>query len=391
VRRQSVDVVVVGATTVGLATAVGFAQTGLDVVAIDNVPAPRRSWTAIQHWSALPVLDSLGVLDEALVAGEATAHWGINVLATGEQIAFDLRELGPPVRHAFNLRLDPATLRVILRDRLAALRGELVTGVEVSRLREHADSVVVELSDGSSVAAEWVVGADGPASVVRRAAGIGFEGTTWLERAVGAVVRHDFAAAGYLDTTFQVDAGAGAVVERIGRRTWRYLYPESLALDEASIDERLHATLDGVTGVDVPILGWSTARMHQRCASTFRSGKVLLVGEAAHVAHPMVGHAPVSGWVDAATVVPAVLAALTGDGGVAVDQWADGRRRTFLDEEAPLSMSRMNLVARTPDESRLEVEIDAHRRASLDRASRRAFLVAEAAMNQGATIVPPAF
>lgn len=374
---RAVDVIVVGASTAGLAAALGLARAGLRVTVVDNVPAPRLSWTAIHHWSVLPLLDQLGVLDRALVAGEATARWGLRVLATGEQFDFDLRELGADAAHAFNLRLEPHRMRAILcRAFLSHAGTNVVEGQQVVGLRQQ-DTVSLALSGGDVLQADWVVGADGPASAVRRQAGLGFEGTTWTERGVVALLDHDFARDGYLDTTFQIDGHAGAVVERVGQRTWRYVYQESLALDEASLQRRLGVLLHDVTGSSPEVLDWSSARMHQRSATSYSSGRVVLIGAAAHMTPPMTGHTSLSSWFDATTLVPALASVVGGGSDVELAIWADRRRREFLDDAAPLSLGRRNLVAQIRDQRRLEVELDAYRRASVDREFRRQMLRAE--------------
>ena len=381
---QRVDVAVVGGTTAGLAAALGLAHRGLSVALVDSGDDSGVSWTAIHHWSVLPLLDRLGVLDEAMLQGEATARWALRVLATGEQLDFDLRELSAHVRFAFNLRLEPQRLRRIL---MAALDGSDGSSVidegPVTGLSQGRDGVALSLASGRTVTAGWVVGADGPGSAIRRLAGLGFEGTTWTERAVVALVEHDFARHGYADTTFQVDGRAGAVVERVDQETWRYVFQESLALDERQISDRIGHLLRESTGELPRVLDWSASRMHQRSATSYRSGRVLLVGEAAHVTHPMTGYSSVSGWYDAATVVSALMAARRGDV-QAVTAWAEKRRRHFMDDAAPTSLSRRNLVAQIEDPRRLDMELDSFRRATQNLDLRLEMLLAEGGAGYGA-------
>lgn len=385
-------VAVVGASTAGLVTALGLARQGVEVSVLDTTPPPRLSWSAVHHWSVLPLLEQLGVLDEALVDGEATARWGLHVLATGEQLVYDVRELGPDVRLPFNLRLEPAALRAILR---AALRAspcaELVEDVRVVGLSQDdsgAELTVHRAGDERRLRAHWVVGADGATSVVRRLAGLAFEGTTWTERGLVALVRHDFAPLGYPDTTFQVDGSLGAVVERVGHGRWRYLLQESLSQDVDRLDERLGQVLRAVTGSDPEVLDVATSRMHQRSATSYCSGRVLLVGDAAHVTHPMSGHTSLTGWFDAITLAPALTSELRPGGPAAraedgLTRWAQQRRRHFLDDAAPASLSRRNLVAQIRDPRRLEVELAAFRRAATDPSYRRHVLLGEGGAPSG--------
>lgn len=379
-------VAVVGASTAGLVTALGLARQGVEVSVLDTTPPPRLSWSAVHHWSVLPLLEQLGVLDEALVEGEATARWGLRVLATGERLEYDVRELGPDVKLPFNLRLEPAALRAILR---AALRAspfaEVVEDVRVVGLGQDdtgAELTVHRAGAERRLRAHWVVGADGATSVVRRLAGLGFEGTTWTERCVIALVRHDFAALDYPDTTFQVDGSLGAVVERVGDGRWRYLLQESLSRDVDALDERLSAVLRAVTGSEPEVLDVAMSRMHQRSATSYRSGRVLLVGDAAHVTHPLSGYTPLTGWSDAVTLAPALTSELrTGGRSAHTDEvltrWAKRRRRHFLDDAAPASLGRRNLVAQIRDPRRLEVELAAFRRAVTDPSYRRQVLLGD--------------
>lgn len=393
------DVAVVGGTLTGLATALGLARRGVAVTLLDTVPAPRLSWTAVHHWSVLPVLDRLGVLDRALLEGEATAHWGLRVLATGEQLVYDVRELGREVGLPFNLRLEPAVLRGLLQDALLACPdAQVVDGVRLDAVRQDgAGAELLLAGDGVGVAldsgvlrARWVVGADGHASAVRRHTGLAFEGTTWTERGVVALVRHDFGARSYPETTFQVDGRFGAVVERAGCRRWRYLFQESLSQREGEVEQRIAGVLHAVTGERSEVLGWSAARMHQRSATSYRAGRVLLVGDAAHVTHPMCGHTSLSGWFDADSLVPVLHRALEGGPDGHLTQWAELRRRQFLDEAVPASLRRRHLVAQIHDAHRLEVELEAFRRATVDPAYLREALLAERdALLPGMPSAPP--
>lgn len=374
------EVAVVGASLAGLTTALGLARAGVAVTLVDTAAPPRLTWTAVHHWAVLPLLDELGVLDRALLEGEATAQWGLRVLATGERFSFDLRELGPDVRLPFNLRLEPAVLRGILRDALRACpTAEIVEDARLADLRQHPDSAELLLDGGgdTSVRARWVIGADGPASEVRRRAGLAFEGMTWTERCVVALVQHDFAEKGYTDTTFQIDGRWGAVVERAGHHRWRYLFQESLSRGEGESRERIAEVLHAVTGERPAVVDWTASRMHQRSATSYRNGRVVLVGDAAHLTHPMTGHTSLSGWSDAATLVPALLEERAGGADVAITRWADWRRRHFLDDAAPASLGRRNLVAQIRDAHRLEIELDVFRQARVDPVRRREMLLAE--------------
>ncbi|CAN5652516.1 N/A [soil metagenome] len=385
--ERVVDVVVVGAGHLGLTTALGLARAGVEVEVLDTGADERLPWTAVHHWSVLPGLADLGVLDGLLEAGATTSTWGLRVLATGEHLTYDLGDLGGQVRHPYNLRLEESRLCDTLRAALSRLPSARLTRArEIGSVRQHDDGVTVQVrgdeddTDAASVdrvvRARWLVAAQGSSSAVRRELGLGFAGTTWTERCVVALVEHDFAAVGYPDTTFQVDGRLGAVVERKDDRLWRYTYQEPLSRPEHAVADRIAGVLRAATGADPRVVDWNSARMHQRSVDSYRSGRVVLVGETAHVTHTMTGHTSISGWVDALTLAPVLAEVVREPAAEAVvTAWADERRRVYLDDVVPDSLSRRNLLTQISDPRRLDIELDQFRRARTDAATRREVLL----------------
>lgn len=374
-----VDVLVVGGDPVALATALGLARTGVRVAVLDTSRPPHLPWTEVHHWSVLPWLDELGALDSLLAVGQPTSRWGLHVLATGERLTYELGDLGGEVAHPYNLRVDNRQLIGLLRGAAEAAGAVVRTDVRIAALQQYDEGVAVDVSapEGETrVRARWVVAADGTASAVRRELGVGFGGTTWTERSVVALVEHDFAAAGYPDTTFQVDGHHGAVVERVEGRLWRYVYPELLVHPEEGVSRRIPEVLQRATGEQPRVVDWTSQRMHQRSASTFRFGRVLLVGEAAHTTHHLIGHSSISAWLDASSVTAALTGVLhSGASEDCLSTWAAEQRRVYLDEVVPLSLGRKNLVTQITDPRRLDIELDHFRRAIEDPVLRREVLL----------------
>lgn len=374
------DVVVVGGDSIALATALGLARAGLDVELLDTSRPQRLHSTGVHHWSTLPLLDDLGVLDRVLAMGRAVRSWGLRVLETGEQITYSLDEVVGHVDHPYHLRLEEPALSRVLAEALestpAACRR---SAVRVEGITQHDGSVAVDVHDGRAarrVHARWVVAADGTSSAVRRETGVGFVGSTWSERCVVALVEHDFGPLGYADTTLQVDGTYGAVVENVDDRRWRYVYLEPLARPEETVRERIPEVLRRVTARPPRIVDWTTHRMHERCATTFRAGRVLLVGAAAHVTHSLIGHSSISAWFDAATLGHTLADVVGGRAGEeALTAWSDERRRVYRDEVLPLSLARKNLVSQLTDPRRLDIELDQYRRAVHDVDVRREVLL----------------
>jgi 3-(3-hydroxy-phenyl)propionate hydroxylase/6-hydroxy-3-succinoylpyridine 3-monooxygenase len=76
--------------------------------------------------------------------------------------------------------------------------------------------------------------------------------------------------------------------------------------------------------------------MHQRCAQSFRKGRVVIAGDAAHVTNPTGGFGLTSGLFDAFALWPTLAAViLEGADPALLDRWAEDRRRVFLDKTSP--------------------------------------------------------
>jgi len=373
------DVVVVGGEPVALATALRLARNGVHVLLAETTTPARLPWTGVHHWSVLPGLADLGVLEPLLAHGAPCTEWGLRVLATGEQITYRVDELSGLVAHPYHLRVDEAALRRVLQQALGRAGVAVRRQARVELVGEDAAGLHLEVDDGlrrTRHHAGWVVAADGTSSPVRRQAGIGFPGTTWTERYVAALVEADFGTHGYADVTLQVDGTAGAVVERVDAARWRYVFADPLASPEEEIPERTSRVLAQVLGGVPRVLDWTAGRMHQRCAERFRAGRVLLIGDAAHVTQRLIGHSSIAAWMDGFTLGSQLAGVVHGRAPEAeLTAWAEERRRVFLDDAHPMSLGRKNLVSQITELHRLDVELEQFRRAVADADVRREVLL----------------
>lgn len=354
------DVIIVGAGPVGLIAALGLAQRGVEVTLLDaedDIVDEPRGMT--YHWAALAGLERLGVLEDAMRIGWLNHDWSAQVFRTGERLTMDIGLLADDVRHPYSLILGQDALAGVVKDHLERLPsarirwGHRVTGVEQD---DSGVTVHVESGEGAQdLRARWLVGADGARSIVRRELGLGFEGMSWGERFVATNCRgayEDHFVSGYL-----IDTKYGAVVHRITTDgLWRHTYAESLDLPEEGIEERMVDYFRAVLpeqDFDHEILLWRHYRMHQRSAETYRVGRVLLAGDAAHVTNPTRGFGLVGGMFDAYTLTEALGAIVVdGAGDGLLDRYAEERRKVFWDYTTPISSDSKRLVFE-PTEERL--------------------------------------
>ena len=369
---SDVDVVVVGQDSVALATALGLAQSGVTVLVADAGSDDVVLSPVVHDWSVLPGLDRLGVLDAAIAAGFVDSAWSLQVLGTGERIDLDLGVLEKVTPFPFKLHIEPTELCALLKRRL---RREPLAQIErhsgLDGLTQDKSGVTLTFGsvDGPrQVRADWVVGADGTTSAVRRALGVGFPGFTWDDRSVTALIDADLDRIGYASFMFAIDDQYGAVLQKVGPHRWIHVHPEPLAVNQEAVGHRLPDIIGrAVNDVPIRVLDWRSERMHQRSADRYRIGRVLLAGEAAHVANRMIGHSPIASSFDAYRLSEALASVVRDDADDSVlDAYAADRRRVFLDHASPISSSRKLLVGRFGNQQRLDTELDQYRRAAAD-------------------------
>lgn len=145
-----------------------------------------------------------------------------------------------------------------------------------------------------SFSCDYLVGADGAGSSVRRSQCIPFEGFTWNDfRFVASNVIYDFEGlGGFTTANMIVDEEDWAVIARTGpgNAPWRVAFGVRTGIPESEILKQLPAKyerlLPGPRPLKYELVSANPYWAHQRVAKTFRAGKVILCGDAAHVNNP---------------------------------------------------------------------------------------------------------
>jgi 2-polyprenyl-6-methoxyphenol hydroxylase-like FAD-dependent oxidoreductase len=347
------DVIIIGGGPVGFINALGLAQAGVRVTVIEAesqiIKSPRA---AVYFWSVLEGLGRLGILEEAEADGVRKQDYTYLVRSTGERIEYSMEVLAGHTPHPYNLHLSQDRLAAIAMRRLQTLANATVRfGTRLEELQQDATGVTLAVVTGherQELRARWVIGADGAGSTVRRLLGLSFDGVTWPERFVATNVYCDFERYGYARATFVIDARCGAVVVILNNEgLWRCTYMEDATLPEETFLERLPRVYQTI----VPDQGSyqleraSPYRMHQRSAETYRVGRVILAGDAAHVTNPTGGLGLTSGLLDSYALYPALAAVVleSADDEI-LDRYSAARREIFVNRVSPQATANKRLV-----------------------------------------------
>jgi 3-(3-hydroxy-phenyl)propionate hydroxylase/6-hydroxy-3-succinoylpyridine 3-monooxygenase len=369
------SVIVVGAGPIGLLTALGLARSGVRVTVVERgreiVASPRA---ITYHWSALDGIARLGLLEEAMQLGFAKQDYCFLDFQSGEQIGYSLEILEGRTPYPYNLHLGQNLLADIALRRLQRYpHAEVRWGTAVQGLTQDADGVTIHAQgpeDAIDLRAGWVVGADGATSAVRKAIGVEFDGMTWSKRFIAANLRYDFSKHGYARTTFLIDSTYGAIIVKLDKDDlWRCTYSESLELPEEGIAQRMPAFLNVILpgAQEVKVDAFAPYRMHQRAATNYRVGRVLLAGDAAHATNPSGAYGLTSGLFDVFVLYDALAAVIQGAADVSVlDRYAAERRRNFLEIVSPAAVANKRMIFDTTDPRERAADLERLRKLATD-------------------------
>ena len=383
-------VMISGGGPVGLICALGLARQGVPVTVFERndtlLDDPRAATT---HPATLELLDELGLEEEMRKAGLVAPIFQFWDRISGDLIAeFDHALLAGETRFPYVVQCEQfKTASIALRHLQAEPNADVLFGHEVVDLSvgEDAVTVTVRNSEGTFTrSAPYLIGADGGRSLVRKAAGIVFEGFTFPEQFMVLTTPFDFLThRGYSYRSYFADPHEWCNCFKVAADgppgLWRTVYPtdpdateEELLSDEA-VQARLQKFFprDG----DYEVVHRNLYRVHQRVAETFRRGRVLLAGDAAHVNNPIGGMGLNGGIQDAVNLAEKLAKVWHGRGSATLLDLYDRQRRTITTEfvQAQTIQNKKRLEAK--DEATRQANFRDLRETAADPERAKAFLM----------------
>jgi 3-(3-hydroxy-phenyl)propionate hydroxylase len=341
------QVVISGGGPVGLICAYALARRGVTVTVLDqNSELQDDPRAATTHPATLELLDGLGVIDQVIEQGLIAKDFEFWDRPTGEKIAtFDHAVLVDDTKFPFVVQCEQFKLAKIF---LAKLQDETSVTVlfnhDVTGFDHTADGVTVTAStpDGEKTfEGDWLIGADGGRSVVRKSAGIGFEGFTWAERFLVLSTPFDFKAErGMSFRNYIADPDEWCNCFKVAADgppgLWRLVFPadpeanEEALLADDFVQEKMQKFFKRDSDYD--IVHRNLYNVHQRVASTFRLGRILLAGDSAHVNNSIGGMGLNGGIQDAVNLTDKLAAVIIDGEDERLMDLYDKQRRTYAVE-----------------------------------------------------------
>ncbi|KAF1311070.1 ispo-Hydroxylase [Pseudomonas sp. SG-MS2] len=358
-------IIIVGAGPAGLVTAFGLAQRGAQVTVIDREATVIDSPRAMVYLpSTVKALDKIGLLETAKKLGPESYEYQCYFAQSGNVGRMDQRLVEDLTPYHYILHFGQDELAHMILQRFLAIPGsEIQWGTTLEGIEQNDHGVVARVSDKDGqrmIEADWLIGADGARSTVRKLMGASFDGFTWPDTFMATNIFFDFSKHGYAASNMISDPVNWAVIARVNSdNLWRVAYGEdSDATDEerlARVDQRLRYWLP--EGAEYRLERANSYRVHQRAASTFRNGRVLLAGDAAHATNPIGGMGFTSGVQDAVTLIDCFEKLFNGQADDDVLDWyAYERRRIFLEVANPTAIEFKRRTQESDPDKRAEDE-----------------------------------
>jgi 3-(3-hydroxy-phenyl)propionate hydroxylase len=339
---EEFSVIVAGAGPVGSVAALILARSGIDVLLLEQRPTCETDLRASTfHPATLDMMEKLGLFDTLAAQGLKAPIYQYRSERNGTILNFDLGEIADRTAHPYRLQCEQWKLTRLATEIL----GEIPNArVEFSRkvvgYTETPDGIVAEIEGLDGIEkrrAKYLIACDGSNSIIRGLSGIEFEGFTYPEKFLCLSTFwplqdhfHDLSYVNYI-----ADIEEWTVLLRTPS-VWRILVPAAEEADDAFLlsDAKKNEIMQRLIGHgdEVVTEHRTIYRVHQRVAKSYRKGRVILAGDAAHLNNPLGGLGMNSGIHDVWNLCHKLIRIFSGDGDDALLDHYERQRRTVMVE-----------------------------------------------------------
>lgn len=335
---ERVQVVIAGAGPVGCVAATYLAKHGIDVLLVESGADCAQDLRASTfHPPTLEMLDTLGVTDYLIETGlkAPVFHWRDR--KSGEVLDFDLGEISDITKYPFRIQCEQYHLARKLSSRLEEEgKAQVKFGHRIVHYEQDDSGVTVALEHMTGITrvrCDYLIGADGANSLVRKWTGVEFDGFTYPEHFLCLSTEQEIAdeIPNLAYVNYVSDPDEWLVLLRVPS-VWRVLVPAEAGetYEDLVSDKKKNQVFGGLLadGESVVTKHRTIYRVHQRVAKSFHFDRVLLMGDSAHLNNPLGGFGMNSGVHDAFNACEKLVRVLKGVAGHEELALYDRQRRT---------------------------------------------------------------
>ncbi len=340
-------IVIAGAGPVGLYAAILLVNAGYRVIVLEKITGLSLDMRASTfHPATLDLLGMTGLAEPLVARGSITQGWQYMVHGTKKHAVFDLECISDLTEHPYRLQCEQfhfsnIAVEHLLKSPLFEIRfGHEVRGIEQDR--DGVCLIIHSLAGDYRLSAPWLIAADGGRSAVRKHLGLAFEGSVFPKTSITLVLDYPFQdeIPGILGVNYVwTDSGHYSLMQI--RDLWRFSYSpdQGQPVEEALSEPVAQSQLQAIFPCKQPytLLQRNYYTLQQRCLDSFRHGRVLFAGDAAHLSSPAGGMGMNSGMHDAHCLVEHLLPVLQGADDILLDRYSRRRRTVELEEVQRLS------------------------------------------------------
>jgi len=339
------EVLIAGAGPVGLTAALNLARSGISTVVLEaggRIFDDPRAGTI--HPPTLEMFATPGVTDVMLARGYIVRNYQYRDRQAGVIADFDLEALADDTAYPYRLMLEQHKICYILLDLLKTCPSvQVLMEHRLARVEQDESGVTATVATPvgtRTLRGRWMIGCDGGRSQVRKCMNVDFSGFTYEERFLVLSTRYDFAQHGYALTNYIADPQEWCALFKVpghdDEGTWRVVFPVDAQLpiadifDEPAVQRRIQGfhRKDGA----YEVIHRNLYDVHQRVASCYRDGRLLIAGDAAHINNPLGGMGMNFGLHDAFNLAEKLTAVIQYGASESLLDLYDRQRRTVAQD-----------------------------------------------------------